>query len=101
MHWTQNYDPLGSPLGSTLLAALPIVLLLGLLATGRVPAPLAALAGLLAAFGTAVLAFVPDLPGGESYAERVAAWTPAMLAAAGHGVAFGLLPIGWIVLAAI
>ena len=48
--WTQLYDPLGWPFGSTALAALPIILLLGLLATGRVSAPLAALAGLIAAF---------------------------------------------------
>src|SRR5437899_5453225 len=33
--------------------------------------------------------------------ERVAAWAPTVLAASGMGPAFGLLPIGWIVLAAI
>ena len=44
MHWTQNYDPLGA--FSPLVAGLPIVLLLGLLATNRVSAPMAALAGL-------------------------------------------------------
>ena len=31
MYWLQNYDPLGSPALSTALAALPVVLLLGLL----------------------------------------------------------------------
>src|SRR5207302_10988091 len=36
-----------------------------------------------------------------SYGERVQAWWPTMLAATGNGAAFGLLPIGWIVLAAI
>src|SRR5262245_54185720 len=101
MNWTQTYDPLNDPLWSTLLAALPIVLLLGLLATGRVSAPLAALAGLLAALATAVLAYVPSPDGGPPYWERVADWAPAMFAAAGYGAAFGLLPIGWIVLAAI
>src|SRR5262245_8217690 len=100
MNWTQTYDPLNDPLWSTLLAALPIVLLLGLLATGRVSAPLAALAGLLAALATAVLAYVPSPDGGPPYWERVADWAPAMFAAAGYGAAFGLLPIGWIVLAA-
>ena len=49
MTWTQTYTPFGSPMLATLLAALPIVLLLGLLATGRVSAPTAALAGLTAA----------------------------------------------------
>jgi cytochrome c oxidase subunit 2 len=53
MTWTQNYDPFGSALLSPLAAATPVVLLLGLLATGRVPAQLAALAGLAAAVVTA------------------------------------------------
>src|SRR5437868_12357083 len=100
MTWTQNYNPLGSEALSTLVAALPIILLLGLLASGRVSAPRAALAGLAAAFLVAVLVYVPD-DGDHGYGERVLAWTPAMLAAAANGAAFGLLPIGWIVLAAI
>src|SRR5262249_8147840 len=100
MHWTQNYDPLGSPLLSTLVAALPIVLLLGLLATGRVSAPRAAFVGLLAAVGFAIGTFRPP----ETWSSEsggVGAWAGTVLAAAGHGAAFGLLPIGWIVLAAI
>jgi lactate permease len=100
MSWTQIYAPVDSLFLSTLLAALPIVLLLGLLASGRVPAPAAALAGLVAALLTAILAYVPDMPG-AGYAERVGRWAPTMLAAAANGAAFGLLPIGWIVLAAI
>src|SRR5437870_3887303 len=100
MAWTQVYDPLGQPVASTLLAALPIALLLGLLATGRVPAPLAALLGFVAALLTAVFAYVPPVAD-LGYGERVAAWAPVMLAAAGNGALFGLLPIGWIVLAAI
>src|SRR5437660_1179835 len=63
MTWTQNYDPFSSGVLSPLIAALPIVLLLGMLASGRVPAPLAALAGLLAAYLTAVFAFVPPESG--------------------------------------
>jgi lactate permease len=101
MPWTQIYDPLNNWVLSTLLASLPIVLLLGLLATGRVSAHMSALVGLAAAFLTAIFAYVPDMPGIESYGERVAEWTPTMLAAAANGAAFGLLPIGWIVLAAI
>jgi lactate permease len=100
MTWTQNYQPLPWPWLSTLVAALPIVLLLGLLATGRVSAPRAALAGLLSALLIAVFVYVPDTGDGD-YVGRVGRWTPTMLAAAGNGAAFGLLPIGWIVLAAI
>ena len=44
MAWTQNYDPFDSPVLSPLVAALPVVVLLGLLATGRVSAAKAALA---------------------------------------------------------
>ena len=100
MTWTQNYDPLGSWWLSTLVAALPIILLLGLLASGRVSAAPAALAGLLSALAVAVFVYVPAIED-QSYAERVGAWLPTMMAAAVNGAAFGLLPIGWIVLAAI
>ena len=100
MTWTQNYDPFGSPVISTLVAALPVVLLLGLLATGKVHAPMAALFGLLAALAAAIFAFVPleaaNLDSGGQFA-----WAGTVLAAAANGAAFGLLPIGWIVLAAI
>src|SRR5262245_24579670 len=92
--WTQVYNPLNSPILSPLLAAVPVVLLLGLLATGRISAQVAALAGLVAALLVAISAYVPET-------ANVAEWAPAMLAAAGYGAAFGLLPIGWIVLAAI
>jgi lactate permease len=98
---TQVYDPLNSALLSTLLAALPIVLLLGLLATGRVPAHLAALAGLVAAVVLAVFAYVPAMPGIIAYDEALQNWAPTVLAATGMGAAYGLLPIGWIVVAAI
>jgi lactate permease len=98
MTFTQTYDPFGSPLLSTLLAALPIVLLLGLLATGRVSAHVAALAGLVAAILAAIFVFTPPE---AATAGGIAEWTRTILAAAGHGAAFGLFPIGWIVLAAI
>src|SRR5690348_15942188 len=101
MTFTQMYDPLHSAVWSPLLAAVPIVLLLGLLATGRVSAPLAALVGLAAALAVAVIAYVPDLESGASRWQRTLAWTPTMLAAVANGAAFGLLPIGWIVWAAI
>lgn len=98
MHWTQNYDPFGSPILSTLVAALPIVVLLGLLATGRISAPLAALLGLITATVAAIVAFTPVQamqPGGK------VEWVSTVCAAAVNGAAFGLFPIGWIVLSAI
>src|SRR2546425_11354701 len=94
MSWTQIYDPLNSAWLSPLLAAVPVVLLLGLLATGRVTAHMAALAGLVAAWLIAVFAYVPN------EADWLD-WMPTMLSAAVYGAAFGLLPIGWIGLSAI
>ena len=98
MHWTQNYDPLGAY--SPLVAALPIVLLLGLLATGRVRAHWAALIGLMTAILAAVFVFQPPEVG-QSESGGLMAWAGTVLTAAVNGAAFGLFPIGWIVLAAI
>jgi outer membrane PBP1 activator LpoA protein len=76
MPWTQIYDPFGNPWLSTLVAALPIVLLLGLLASCRVSAPMASLVGLTAAFLTALLAYVPRInrsqPGRQKRASILA-----------------------------
>ncbi|HEY2573191.1 MAG TPA: lactate permease LctP family transporter [Verrucomicrobiaceae bacterium] len=87
MTWSQNYAPLGNEFVSALVAALPVVMLLGLLAFWHVRAHFAALAGLAAAFVIAVLVY----------------HMPAKLAVAagGYGAAFGLFPIGWIILNAI
>ncbi|MBI3568599.1 MAG: L-lactate permease [Gemmatimonadetes bacterium] len=82
--WAQRYDPLGSPLLSTLAALAPIVVLLGLLATHRVRAHWAALAGLAASLTVAV--GVIGMP------------APMAARAAALGAAYGLFPIGWIVL---
>jgi lactate permease len=87
MPWPQNYQPLESLLGSALVASIPIVLLLGLLAFWHVRAHIAALIGLLSAIATAVWVFGMPLP--------------LAGAAAGYGAAFGLFPIGWIVLNAV
>jgi lactate permease len=85
MTWTQNYTPLFDSLAaSTLVAVLPAVVLLCLLAFFRVPAQWAALAGLVTVCVAAV--FVYHMP------------AHLALAAAGYGALFGLLPIGWIVL---
>ena len=86
MDWVQVYDPLGSPLWSTVLAALPIMALLGLLA-GGLDAPRSALAGLMTALAVAVIGF--GMP------------VDTALASAGSGACCGLLPIGWIVVAAV
>jgi len=64
-------------------AAVPLVLLLGLLACGGFSALSAALAALGAALGLAIGVF--GMP------------PPAAAAAAAYGAAFGLFPIGWIV----
>ncbi|MCA9010374.1 MAG: lactate permease LctP family transporter [Planctomycetaceae bacterium] len=87
MPWLQVYDPLNSPLLSTLVAALPIVVLLGLLGWGRISAHAAAALGLLTALLAAI--FVFRMP------------VTTALAAAADGAAYGLFPIGWIVVMAI
>jgi lactate permease len=84
MAWHQVYDPLGSVLLSTLVAALPIALLLGGLALLRLRAHVAALLGLGAALLTAIFAF--GMPAGMAARS------------AGLGAAYGLFPIGWIIL---
>jgi lactate permease len=86
VEWVQVYDPCGSALWSTLMAGLPIALLLGLLLAG-VSAPLSAATSLGAALLVAIFGF--GMP------------SSATFAAAGYGSCFGLLPIGWIVFCAI
>jgi len=87
MTWSQDYNPLGHLLVSALVAAVPVVVLLGLLAFWHVRAQIAALAGLATAAVIAVGVY----------------HMPPQLAvlAAGYGAAFGLFPIGWIILNAI
>ena len=88
MTWTQVYSPVsGSIFGSALVAAIPVVVLLGLLAFLHVRAHWAALVGLATAFAIAVLVY--GMP------------AKLALAAAADGAAFGLLPIGWIIFGAI
>ncbi|HEX4495770.1 MAG TPA: lactate permease LctP family transporter, partial [Thermoanaerobaculia bacterium] len=87
MTWTQVYSPLGNIFASALVAAIPVVVLLGLLALFHVRAHWAALLGLASAVSIAILVF--GMP------------TQLALAAAADGAAFGLLPIGWIIFGAI
>src|SRR5687767_14202832 len=86
MAWSQTYAPLGDP-RSALVAALPVITLLGLHAFWHVRAQIAAVAGLLVALAIAI--FVYQMP------AQLAG------AAAFYGAAFGLFPIGWIILNAI
>ena len=87
MTWTQVYDPLGHWWLSTLVAALPILVLLGLLAGLKVHAHLCAVAGATTAVLCAILVFK----------------MPATLALMSffYGASFGLLKIVWIVIAAV
>ena len=87
MPWVQVYDPLGHAWLSTLAAALPTGLLLLTLGLLRWPAHRAALLGLLAAIAVSVGVF--GMPISAAVATTV------------YGAAYGLFPIGWIVLAAI
>jgi lactate permease len=82
--WPQNYDPTGHWWLSTLIAALPIVVLLGTLALLHIKAHFAALLGLSTGLATAVLIF--HMP------ARLAATTAV------YGAGYGLFPIGWIIL---
>src|SRR5450432_362497 len=82
--WAQVYDPLSDKAVSTALAALPVVVLLGALGAFKVRAHMAALLGLVSALLVAVAAFGMPL--------RLA------LISAAYGAAYGLFPIGWIVL---
>jgi lactate permease len=88
LSWTQHYTPIFDNLfASALVAALPVVVLFGLLGWFRAKAHVAALLSLLTSFLIAVLVYrmPPSL---------------AVLSAL-SGAAYGLFPIGWIVLAAI
>lgn len=82
--WSQVYDPFSHAALSTFAAAAPIVVLLGSLAILRVKAHWAAILGLATALVVATLGF--GMP------------TRQALTATGYGAAFGLLPIGWIIL---
>ncbi len=86
--YVQHYTPVADNLGmSALVAALPVVVLLGLLGIFKVKAHLAALAGLATALLIAIVVY--SMPAGTAGAAAL------------NGAAYGLFPIGWIVLCAI
>ena len=84
MIWSQVYDPFGSLTLSTLLAALPVIVLLGAIGIFEMRAHLAAMLGLLVALAVAI--FVFGMPAGMAGMAAI------------YGAGFGLMPIGWIIL---
>jgi len=82
--WSQVYDPFGNMLLSTLVAAIPVIVLLGGIGLLELRAHVAAILGLVAALAVAIVFY--GMP------------APMAGLAAGYGAAFGLLPIGWIIL---
>jgi lactate permease len=87
MSWTQVYDPFGVWWLSTLVAALPVVVLLGLLAVFRVKPHWAAMAG--AATSLVIASAVFQMPWSLSTASVL------------YGAGYGVLKIAWIVVAAV
>ena len=82
--WNQVYNPFGSATVSTLVAAIPVVILLVLIATNKVKAHVAAIIALVLANLVAIYAFT--MPANMSIRASLL------------GVVTGFFPIGWIVL---
>jgi len=82
--WSQVYNPFNNATLSTIAAAIPVVVLLVMIASGKVKAHIAAIIALLAAIAVSVFLFT--MPAG--LATRAALF----------GVATGMFPIGWIIL---
>ena len=82
--WAQSYDPTGHWQLSTLVAALPVLVLLGAMAVLRLKAHVAAVLGLGTALAVAIAVF--HMP------VRLA------LTSAAYGAGYGVFPICWIIL---
>jgi lactate permease len=82
--WNQIYNPLGNAALSTVAAAIPVVTLLILIASGRVKAHLAAIIAVVVTNLIAI--FVFTMPAGMSVRASLL------------GIVTGFFPIGWIVL---
>lgn len=82
--WNQVYNPFNNATLSTLVAAIPVVILLVLIATNKVKAHIAAVVALVLANLVAIYAFT--MPANMS------------IRASALGIVTGFFPIGWIVL---
>jgi lactate permease len=82
--WFQIYNPLHNIVLSALLAAVPVVVLLGALGVFHLKAHVAALLGLAASLTISIFEF--GMPVQMSVMSAV------------YGAAYGLMPIGWIIL---
>jgi lactate permease len=82
--WNQVYDPFSNQFLSTVAAAIPVVTLLVLIASGKIMAHVAALIALAAAILVAAVVFT--MPAGLAIRATIL------------GIATGFFPIGWIVL---
>src|ERR1041384_5834235 len=83
-YWQQHYDPLGNAFLSTTVAALPVVVLLSAIAFFHIRIHFSALLGLAVALAVALL----------GYGMPITAAAATTL----YGAAYGLFPIGWIIL---
>src|ERR1700686_5400798 len=82
--WNQIYNPLGNAALSTIAAAIPVVTLLVLIASGKVKAHIAAIIAVILTNLIAILIFT--MPAGMSIRATLL------------GIVAGFFPIGWIVL---
>src|ERR1700741_4996138 len=82
--WNQIYNPLGNAALSTIAAAIPVVTLLVLIASGKVKAHVAAIIAVI--LTNLIAIFIFTMPAGMSIRASLL------------GVVAGFFPIGWIVL---
>ena len=82
--WNQVYNPLGNAALSTVAAAIPVVTLLVLIASGKVKAHIAAIVAVI--LTNLIAIFVFTMPAGMSIRASLL------------GIVAGFFPIGWIVL---
>jgi lactate permease len=82
--WNQIYNPLGNTALSTIAAAIPVVTLLVLIASGKVKAHIAAIIAVI--LTNLIAIFIFTMPAGMSIRASLL------------GVVAGFFPIGWIVL---